>query len=147
MYFEVYENNELVENLSTFIKDKKGVFSSLTGEITLKIFVSTYTSKDILLFTYKGDFKKVLDLNYDIMFSVENGVIKNINISTYLNNENMKHKEISLLGEVKENLIEKYQVEKNNTVIYVSIVLSLVIIGVFIVLLIKRRNKEEQVDM
>lgn len=147
VYFEVYENNELVENLSTFIKDKKGVFSSLTGEITLKIFVNTYTSKDILLFTYKGDFNKVLDLNYDIIFSIEDGVIKNINISTYLNNENMKHKEISLLGEVKENLIEKYQVEKNNTVIYVSIVLSIVIIGVFIVLLIKRRNKEEQVDM
>lgn len=147
IYIEVYENEKLIESKSTFIKNINGTFNSLNESVKIKIYSRDNTTSDKLLFSYEGYLEKTIDLDYSINFEIENEKIENIHIKLDLSNPFMRHKDIKLLNQDNSNLINKYQVEKSNIVLYISIILCILLIIIFIIYLYKKQRKNKEIEM
>lgn len=145
LYVEVHQEGKLKQVINSYCHNQKIEISNLVPQIPFKIYIK---SKDengniITLFTYEGINQKneVLKINLD--FSFNEGNITNIKISIDLSSTNLSHHQILLGNDTTHNLSNKYQVEKNYTYIYVSIVLSIFLIGILVCIILKKAKKKK----
>lgn len=147
IYLELYVNDKLILTKETFIKNIKDKLISLEDDVKINIYGKTTTQEDILLFSYEGYVKKVVDLNYEISFDIENEIINKINIKLDLGNCDMVHKKIKLLGVAQNELVTKYQVNKSYIFLYMSIIASILLIGTIILIYFKKKKNNDEVEI
>lgn len=145
VYLEIYQQNELVETINTYILDSNFILDNYLEDITIKLKVDTLDNKTYTLFTYVGNIKKLTPIEGNIKFIIEEGYITQIKFQLNLSSHNLIHHKILLSDTPNSELVSKYQVTKSKIIIYLSIALGVVIIIVSIILI--KRKKKKQINI
>ena len=82
-------------------------------------------------------------IKINLNFSIIEGNIASINIVIDLSSTNLTHQQILLGNDMTHNLSNKYQIEKSYTYIYVSIALSIFLIGILVWIILKKAKKKK----
>lgn len=140
---EVYQQNQLVDVYSSYLKNStrkiKGVNLNETFDVYIKLITENNTYN---LMYYQGVMVKKHVIEYEINFEYDEDSLKVINLNVDLSDDDIHHNVLRLGNETK-NLNAKYQVTKNKIVIYLSIIISGIIIGGVIVLLVRKMRKKK----
>lgn len=140
---EVYQNNKLVKTGSTYLKNTKNLIDNLELDSSFEVYFKLITENNSYnILYYKGVMTKDKPINYEVEFEYDESCLKTINLDIDLSSDKIEH-EILKLGNDTFNLNSKYQVTKNKTFIYVSIIVSIIILGVIGILLIRKLKKKK----
>lgn len=143
LVFETYQNNKLINSTSTFIQNTSSKINGILLNEEFEVYINLITeNKTYQILYYKGKITKDKPINYNVTFAFDNNSLKKINIDIDLDNSNILH-QILKLGNESLNLNTKYQVKRNNTIIYISVISSIIIIGGLIILVIRKKRRKK----
>lgn len=142
VYLECYQNQKLVYSNFTYIKNKIGKLESIIPNIPFEIYVKVKNENGSVdtLFYYKGELLKKLSPDYQFNFTIENGRITNINFKINISQKNINHLQITIGSYDMPQLLNKYTINNNYIIVYLSIIISTILIGILTFVLVKKKK-------
>lgn len=145
IYVEVYQEGKIKQVVNSYFHNQKIEINNIVPKIPFKIYIKSKdeNGKIVTLFTYEGINQKNEAIKINLDFSIIEGNIASINIVIDLSSTNLTHQQILLGNDMTHNLSNKYQIEKSYTYIYVSIALSIFLIGILVWIILKKAKKKK----
>ena len=141
---EVYQNKQLVKSISTALISNKIILPKLQLNTTFEVYVKILTeSASTTIMYYQGSLSKNEDIELSLTFGFDNTSLKKVELELDLSSPKLVHKQLQL-GQDQRNISQKYQVKRSNLVIYISIIVSAILLVLLIIYIARKKVKRKR---